>query len=133
MLFLGKKLESKEAAAEYNKKIYQDREVGGQYQRGCIGSLACENCFYIVSDQVCLCAGFFICPNCGVEHGKKIQFISTTLTPVPITNYFPNLHPKEKFSEIVEKVFNDVVVWNDATSEISRELKENLIKEINKL
>ncbi len=66
MLYVGKNLGSKEAAEEYNSKVYALR----QQWRGCISSQACPQCFHIITDSICLCAGLWDCPNCGYKRPK---------------------------------------------------------------
>lgn len=75
MLYIRENLGSKQAAQEYNKKA-SDGEIKWQ---GCIGSLACENCFHVISDSICLCAGFpLICPQCGNKTEPfKFQYVPT--------------------------------------------------------
>lgn len=70
MLSIGKQLKSKEEALEFNRKIYEFR-ANTKGHPGCIGNLACENCFRVVSDLICLCVGIFTCPNCNFENGKE--------------------------------------------------------------
>ncbi len=60
MLSIDKNLGSREAALEFNNRVYDClRDFGG-----CVDSLACENCFHVISDSTCLCGGFSECPNC---------------------------------------------------------------------
>lgn len=45
--------------------------------KGCIGTLICKGCKHKISDSFCLCAGYFKCPNCGIENGNQLQIIGT--------------------------------------------------------
>lgn len=45
----------------------------GHERSGCISARLCENCFHLISDSICLCIPYFICPNCGFENGKEIR------------------------------------------------------------
>lgn len=66
MRYIRENLGSLEAAKEYNKSKYHFGE--SNIPRGCISSLACEHCYHVISDSICLCAGFpLICPNCNFE------------------------------------------------------------------
>ena len=40
--------------------------------RGCISTRICSNCHHLISDSICLCIGYFMCPNCKFENGKEI-------------------------------------------------------------
>ena len=70
MLYKSGQLKSKEEVDKYRSDLFKRRcEAGAQYC-GCIGTLPCKNCFSLISDSICLCAGYFICPECGFENGK---------------------------------------------------------------
>lgn len=40
---------------------------------GCISSRICEKCNHLISDSICLCLPYFVCPNCGFENGVRIK------------------------------------------------------------
>jgi hypothetical protein len=66
MLYVHENLGSLQAAKDYNKSKYSYTVEG--VPRGCISSLACEHCYHVISDSICMCAGFpKVCPNCNFE------------------------------------------------------------------
>ncbi len=80
MLSIQENLKTKEAAEEYNQKIYKWRceaSVKGIHP-GCVGALACTNCYHVISDSVCLCIGVFDCPNCGTKNGRALTLETTS-------------------------------------------------------
>jgi hypothetical protein len=85
MLSKTGQLKSKEEAIEYNQKIWKFRAESTY--TACISTLACEHCYALISDSICLCIGNFTCPNCDKENGRKIpliQDISQSLTLKPV-------------------------------------------------
>lgn len=84
MLSIRQNLETREAAVAFNKRIYDYRcdyvAKGGPGSPGCIGELACEHCFHVISDSICLCVGVFTCPKCGAENGGRLR-----IEPIPPT------------------------------------------------
>ena len=86
MLYIRENLGSLEKAKEYNQKIYDWRveALNKNYHPGCVGARACENCFHVISDSMCLCAGFpLICPQCG---NKTEPFESQYVPAFDFTN-----------------------------------------------
>jgi hypothetical protein len=83
MLHIVQNLGSLEEAQKFNKKVYDHRmeAINKNYHPGCIGSLACISCYHVISDSICLCAGVFVCPKCGVSNGTALEFIPTIFTP----------------------------------------------------
>jgi hypothetical protein len=66
MLYIGENLGSLNAAIEYNKSKYTP--LMKDIPRGCLSSLACEHCYHVIHDSICMCAGFpKVCPNCNFE------------------------------------------------------------------
>lgn len=47
---------------------------------GCIDRLPCLNCRHLIMDSICLCLGFFICPNCGYKNGLNNKAMITKIT-----------------------------------------------------
>jgi len=56
---------NKEQAKEYNNSVYSARINN----TGCISTLACINCYCLVTDSLCICSGNFTCPNCNFKNG----------------------------------------------------------------
>ena len=52
---------------EAHRRFESSRLLSGHH--GCISSRICVKCHHLISDSICLCAGFFECPNCGHENG----------------------------------------------------------------
>lgn len=76
MLYIRENLGTLEKAKAYNKKItdYRVEAINKNYHPGCVGSRACENCFHVISDSICMCMGMPTCPNCGfTEPRLKIE------------------------------------------------------------
>jgi hypothetical protein len=91
MPYIGKNLETKEEAVAYNDNIYKcRREYSAKgYGASCIGSLACTNCYHVISDS-CLCAGLLKCPKCGNKNEIKYPF---KLYPFQRSSEMPSLIP----------------------------------------
>lgn len=70
-LYLGRQLtkEEYEKWKESFTKFLYDRAINNWV--GCISTRVCEYCYIEVSDGVCLCIGYFICPQCGKQNGQK--------------------------------------------------------------
>src|SRR5690242_6607171 len=49
-----------------HEEFFQDFLTNKQ---GCIGARICKGCNHLIQDSLCLCSGFFKCPNCGHENG----------------------------------------------------------------
>lgn len=77
MLYVVKNLETEEAAKAFNRRIIDSRcaTIGKNQHLGCVGERACIHCYHIISDSICLCGGYFICPKCNKENGVKASFI----------------------------------------------------------
>lgn len=76
---IGKKLKSKKQTLEYNEnKIFN--------RAGCIDSLACVNCFYIISNTTCICAGIGVCPNCGFDN--RLDKTVVEKRDIEVKNFF---------------------------------------------
>lgn len=77
MLYIREDLGSLEAARKYNRDLYNYRigMVSKGWSAGCIGSLACEGCYHVIADSVCLCSCYFKCPKCGKENSQPNHFI----------------------------------------------------------
>ena len=88
MLEIRENLTSEEAAKAYNQRIYNFRQEAREksHHPGCISALACEYCYHVISDCVCLCAGTFVCPNCNKINGKPTTYIPAN-NPLNITQY----------------------------------------------
>lgn len=70
MLHVKENLGSKEAAINFNNKISSSRS--GSQIHFCLKEVACEDCFHVISDSVCMCLGGLVkCPNCGNEKQKN--------------------------------------------------------------
>ncbi len=67
-------LGSLEAAKKYN---YQRIELNLKFG-GCRSSAACLNCFHVIFNSICLCAGVGVCPNCGFDNSVKFNVSSTS-------------------------------------------------------
>jgi hypothetical protein len=72
--YIAENLGSLEKAKEYNKKAYACKAKYSKYGGACISSLACENCFYVISSS-CACLGIGKCVNCGFESENMFKFI----------------------------------------------------------
>jgi hypothetical protein len=75
MLYKSGQLGSKKEAIAFNSAIAERRAKSTGTH--CISTMACEECFALVSDSICLCIGSFTCPACKKPH---IQFTSTKIT-----------------------------------------------------
>lgn len=96
MLYIKEDLRTKEAAEAYNKKIY-DYRANAVGHPGCISSLACLNCYHVISDSVCLCIGTFTCPKCGKENMPKWRE-TLKMLPKGTFKFIPDI-PKEDIVE----------------------------------
>lgn len=56
---------------------YRKNSILSGQSFGCISSLVCDGCNHLISDGICLCAGYFVCPNCGTENGAKLECFSS--------------------------------------------------------
>lgn len=87
-LSIRQNLGSAEAAAAYNQRIYDYRSdfalKGGRGSPGCISALACPHCYHVISDSICLCVGYFVCPNCGKENRSKPEMQPVLTGPLQI-------------------------------------------------
>jgi hypothetical protein len=68
MIYKSGQFKSLEEAKEYNRKVYEPILKGESC--GCIATLACEHCFALITDSICLCVSVFYCPECGKRNGK---------------------------------------------------------------
>ncbi len=65
-------------------KAYQQSEADrlvtilGGGNIGCIGALPCKSCNHLISDSICLCSRYFVCPNCGTENKPESQVIEVS-------------------------------------------------------
>lgn len=74
MLSIREDLKTAEAAKAYNRRIsdYRCEAMAKSYHTGCISALACEHCYHVISDSICLCVGVFTCPKCGADNGRAM-------------------------------------------------------------
>jgi hypothetical protein len=47
--------------------------IGQATHSGCIDRAVCKKCHHLIVDSICLCSGYFVCPNCGHENGRGVM------------------------------------------------------------
>jgi len=61
-------LQTPEQILKHKERVSQWLEATGG---GCISELVCNGCSHLIADSICLCSGYFICPNCQLVNGKE--------------------------------------------------------------
>lgn len=85
------------------EQIKQYKEYRHDFANGCISSLLCENCNHIISDSICLCACYFVCPNCKTENGIKLRTAVTIAenSMKPYNGYYTIAFDKDEKQQLL--------------------------------